>query len=90
MKKDTTVITAVCRALGRTDWDDLVLDGTFFKRGRWQPYDDGQEVFIWDGREYLLFHAPVYNFLDDTWGQKVEWLTDPQDYQYHTKEDEAG
>ena len=98
MKKDTMVITAICRALGRTDWDDLLLevDGNeaeIWKRGKWQPYDDGQEVFLWDGREYLLFWPPTYNMLDDTWVQKVEWLTDPWEfarYGHHTKEDERG
>jgi hypothetical protein len=95
MQKDTMVITAICRALGRTDWDDMLKEhngepAEIWKRGRWQPYDSGEEVFIWDEKEYLLFHPPAYNIANDKWVQKVEWLRDPDDYVYHTKEDERG
>ena len=37
-KIDATVVIAICRTLGRTDWE---MDEAMFKRGFWQPYDTG-------------------------------------------------
>jgi hypothetical protein len=89
--KDTQVITAVCRALGRTDWDDIIKDGTFWARGTWMEYPDGEEVFSWDGKELLLFGPVVFNHGMGKFGRKMQYLSDPKaGPEHHTKEDEAG
>jgi hypothetical protein len=90
MQKDAVVITAVCRKLGRTDWDDIIKDESFWKRGKWMEHPDGEEVFSWDGVELLLFGPIVFNHINQKWVRKTEWLRDPNDYVYHTKEDEEG
>ncbi len=88
--KDTNVITAVCRALGRTDWDDIIKDGSFWARGKWMEYPDGEEVFSWDGKELLLFGPIVFNHVIGKFGRRLEWLEDPNQVEHHTKEDEKG
>ncbi len=90
MQQDTAVITAVCRALGRTDWDDVIKDGTFWARGKWMEYPGGEETFSWDGEELLLFRPIVFSHVLQKWGRKMEWLSDPNDYVHHTAEDERG
>jgi len=90
MQKDTAVITAVCRKLGRTDWDDIIKDESFWKRGKWMEYPDGEEVFSWDGEELLLFGPIVFNHVLQKWGRRQEWLFDKDDFEFHTVEDEKG
>lgn len=90
MLKDTTTIKAVCRCLGRTDWDDIIKDGSFWKRGRWQPYDTGEEVFLWDNREIFLLGPIEFNHFTQKFQRRLEWLVDIEDFEHHTKEDEAG
>jgi hypothetical protein len=89
--KDTAVITAVCRAIGRTDWDDIIKDGSFWSRGKWMGYPDGEEVFSWDGKELLLFGPVVFNHGLQKFGRMCTKLTDQSaGPEHHTKEDEAG
>lgn len=84
-KIDATVVHAICRTLGRTDWD---MDEAMFKRGFWQPYDTGEEVFKFDGKEKFLIGPWEYNILDDTCRRKLEWLFDHEHFEHHTLEDE--
>lgn len=86
-KIDATVVEAICRTLGRSDWE---MDAAMFKRGKWMEYPDGEEVFSFDGKEKFLIGPWEYNILDDTCGRRLEWLFDKENYQHHTKEDEAG
>lgn len=90
VQKDTAVITAVCRALGRTDWDDIIKDGTFWARGSWMEYPDGEEVFSWDNKELILFGPIVFNHGLGKFGRRQEILADPNQVEHHTKEDERG
>jgi hypothetical protein len=86
-KIDATVVEAICRTLGRTDWD---MDDAMFKRGFWQPYDTGEEVFLFDGQEKFLIGPWEYNILDDTCRRKLQWLFDRHAVEHHTAEDEKG
>lgn len=86
-KIDAHVIEAICRTLGRTDWD---MDDAMFKRGFWQPYDTGEEVFKFDGEEKFLVGPWQWSAIHDGWGRSLTWLFDRSAVEHHTAEDEKG
>ena len=88
-KIDATVIEAICKILGRTDWwpgeaNDIM------SRGFWQPYDTGEEVWKFDGKEIFLVGPWRWSIPHDHWGRDLTWLIDRNAVEHHTKEDEAG
>ena len=86
-KIDAHVVEAICKTLGRTDWD---MDDAMFKRGFWQPYDTGEEVFKFDGKEKFLVGPWRFSIPHDSWGRDLTWLFDRNEVEHHTKEDEKG
>ena len=86
-RKDACVVEAICRTLGRTDWE---MNDAMFKRGRWMEYPDGEEVFSFDGQEKFLLGPIIYNIVNNTYGRHLEWLFDRKASVHHTIEDEAG
>ena len=86
-KVDAHVVEAICRTLGRTDWE---MDDAMFKRGKWMTYPDGEEVFSFDGEEKFLMGPWAWSALHDGWGRKQQWLFDRDAVKHHTLEDERG
>jgi hypothetical protein len=88
---DATLIEAICRVLGRTDW---AMDAAMFKRGKWRYWKEKtkyeEQTFYFDGKELFVVRPWAWSIPHDAWIRKVEWLFDKEDYQHHTKEDEAG
>lgn len=87
IQKDKLVVMSICRVLGRTDWEftDAILD-----RGKWVEYQDGEQVFSFDGKECFLLHVPEFVKEDNQWRQRYQWLFDIKDYEHHTEDDERG
>lgn len=88
---DATVIEAICRVLGRSDW---TMDDAMFARMSWVDYKPGtpkeENKFEFDKKELFIVRAWEWSIPHNAWGRRVDWLFDKEDYVHHTKEDEAG
>lgn len=90
-KIDATVVEALCRYLGRTDFD---FDDALWARIVWVDYKPKtpkeENKFTIDGKELFIVRPWEWSIPHNAWGRRVDWLFDKENYVHHTKEDEKG
>ncbi len=85
--KDRLVVMAICRKTGRTDWE---FTTEMWDRGSWTVYNDGAELFKFDGRDMFILGPVEWDIESAKHRRPYKWLFDTKDFEHHTEEDERG